>query len=71
MLHNPHLIPPRVLRCKVLPVTTTNVPRLWPNLPPQVRNQLASQMAQLLCRMRSHPPSLPEEGCHADGKCGK
>jgi len=64
MLDHPHPIQPRALRSKGVLPASTRVPRLWPNLPVQVQNQLAKQIAQLLwCESRSNNPSLKRPIC--------
>jgi hypothetical protein len=66
MLDHPYLIQPRALRFREVPPTSTTVPRLWSNLPISTQIQLAKQMAQLLCRMKSPRPLPTKEGSDAD-----
>lgn len=66
MLDHPHLIHPRALRSSVVRQTSTNIPRLWPDLPISVQIQLAKQMAQLLSRLTASRPLPVQEGLCVD-----
>ena len=64
MLDHPHLVHPRALRSRRVPLIPARVPRLWPNLPIPLQIQLTKQMAELLSRMMT-------EGRHADRDKGE
>ena len=70
MLDRPNVIQPRALRSSKVPLISTAVPRLWPDLPIPAQIQVARQLAQMLRRMK--PPRSPptKEGNDADHNNG-
>jgi hypothetical protein len=47
------------------PGISTDVPRLWPALPPQTRRLLAQELARLVGSMRTRLPSAAASGTEA------
>ena len=70
MLDRPNVIQPRALRYPEVPLISTAVPRLWPDLPIPAQMQVARQLAQMVRRMKAPCSPPTKEGNDADHNDG-